>query len=83
MEMNNKLECLSLTSRLGVVNLLLYSQSHIKTINFLCNLLIRTEARVFVHGKTVEPSVMQHSSLVGPFISYNVSYVLLQIQSLG
>jgi len=46
------------------------------TPNFLCNLWISPISWMFVHGKPFQPSVMQHSTLLGPYISYEENEVL-------
>jgi hypothetical protein len=46
------------------------------TLNFLCNLQMDQEARVFVTRKPFQFSVILHSSLLGAFVSYEENEVL-------
>jgi hypothetical protein len=46
------------------------------TIHFLCNLQMVQQARMFVPGQPFQPSVMQHYSLLGSFVSYEENKVL-------
>ncbi len=52
------------------------------TLNFIFNYKWFQKAKVFVTGKPFHSSVMQHSYLLGPFVSYEESEVLW-IQSQG
>ncbi len=46
-----------------------------KLFFFLCDLPNGIKARVFLAGKPVQPSVMEHSGFYGPFISYQENKV--------
>jgi hypothetical protein len=46
------------------------------TLYFLCNLQMGLKARVFTIFKPFQHSVMEHASLLGPFVSYQENEVL-------